>query len=112
MLLLFSTLILKFDFATLDGLVGEVLFWSIRQTIGPTHYTYDVHQAWVKIFSKMLTIMVPVAVAYELADGSAQEKRFLGETIGLSGAEEHVLNDLSASMAAPVSDDSSQHQNA
>lgn len=93
------------------GLVGEVLFWSIRQTVGPTMYTYDVHQAWVKIFSHMLKVMVPVAVAYELQDGSAQEKRFLGENIGLSGAEEHVLNDLSMSMAAPATeeDNISQH---
>ncbi len=42
----------------------------------------------------MLKTMVPLAVAHELRDGSAQEKRFLGDSIGLSLAEESVLNDL------------------
>lgn len=77
-----------------DGVVGEVLFWSIRLCTGPTVYTYDVHQAWVKIYSRMLRTMVPLAVSHELRDGSAQEKRFLGDSIGLSLAEESVLNDF------------------
>jgi hypothetical protein len=76
--------------------VGEVLFWSIRLCTGPTVYTYDVHQAWVKIYSRMLKTMVPLAVAHELRDGSAQEKRFLGDSIGLSLAEESCLNDFEA----------------
>ncbi len=78
----------------IDGVVGEVLFWSIRLCTGPSVYTYDVHQAWVKIYSRMLRTMVPLAVSHELRDGSAQEKRFLGDSIGLSLAEESVLNDF------------------
>lgn len=75
-------------------MVGEVLFWSIRNCVGPTVYTNEVHNAWVKIYSRMLKTMVPVAVAYELEDGSAQEKRFFGDSIGLSMAEESVLNNI------------------
>ncbi len=66
-------------------------------------YTYDVHQAWVKIYSRMLKTMVPVAVAHELKDGSAQEKRFFGDTIGLSAAEESILNGLSQPDSEPSS---------
>lgn len=77
---------------TLDGVVGEVLFWAIRMCVGVEMYSYEVHQAWVKIYSRMLKTMVPVAVAHELKDGSAQEKRFFGDTIGLSAAEESILN--------------------
>lgn len=77
------------------GVVGEVLFWAIREVAGPEVYTFEVHQAWVKIYSRMLKTMVPVAVAHELKDGSAQEKRFFGDTIGLSAAEEQVLNGMS-----------------
>lgn len=58
------------------GVVGEVLFWSIRLCVGASVYTYDVHQAWVKIYSHMLKVMVPLAVAYELKDSSAQTSRF------------------------------------
>jgi hemoglobin-like flavoprotein len=79
----------------LDGLVGEVLFWSIRAIVGAEAYTYDIHQAWVKIYSRMLRTMVPVAVAHELKDGSAQEKRFFGDTIGLSAMEESILKGMS-----------------
>eukprot|EP00981_Chlorochromonas_danica_P001062 scaffold243_cov163-Ochromonas_danica.AAC.15 len=60
------------------GMVGEVLFWAIRQCIGVESYTNEVHQAWVKIYSRMLRTMVPVAVAYELRMGShVQTLRFL-----------------------------------
>ena len=75
--------------------MGEVLFWAIRTCVGADLYTYDIHQAWVKIYSRMLKTMVPVAVAHELKDGSAQEKRFFGDTIGLSAAEESILKGLS-----------------
>lgn len=67
-------------------------------------YTYDVHQAWVKIYSRMLRIMVPVAVAHELRDGSAQEKRFLGETIGISSEEGQALHNITASQPTAGSD--------
>eukprot|EP01039_Chlorochromonas_danica_P003562 gene3562-3901_t len=78
------------------GLVGEVLFWAIRQCIGLESYTNEVHQAWVKIYSRMLRTMVPVAVAYELKDGSAQAKRMCAVHIGmnLSAEEEESLNSI------------------
>ncbi|RYH04781.1 hypothetical protein EON65_46525 [archaeon] len=60
--------------------MGEVLFWSIKQCVGAM-YTPEVHLAWVKIYSRMLRTMVPVAVAYELKDGSGQQKRFLNHSI-------------------------------
>ena len=85
-----------------DGLVGEVLFWSIRKCIGTAQYTVEVHEAWVKIYSRMLKTMVPVAVAHELKNGSAQEKRFFAHNnnFGLSDAEENVLNSLAAGKPA------------
>ena len=90
--------------------MGEVLFWSIRLCTGPTVYTYDVHQAWVKIYSRMLKTMVPLAVAHELRDGSAQEKRFFGDSIGLSLAEESVLQDLE-SRHKPSEDEEDEAKN-
>lgn len=89
----------------IDGVVGEVLFWSIRLCTGPTVYTYDVHQSWVKIYSRMLKTMVPLAVAHELRDGSAQEKRFFADTIGLSVAEESVLNDFESQFSKPPAEE-------
>lgn len=75
----------------IDGVVGEVLFWSLRQCLGLDIYTSICHQAWIKVYSNMLTIMVPLAVAHELKDGSAQEKRFYGEKINLNSSEQSAL---------------------
>lgn len=58
-----------------DGLVGDVLFWSISRCVGQELYTDEVHQAFIKIISRMLRTMVPMAVAFELKDDSAQVKR-------------------------------------
>mmetsp|Transcript_7988 Transcript_7988/g.13277 ORF Transcript_7988/g.13277 Transcript_7988/m.13277 type:complete len:277 (-) Transcript_7988:1668-2498(-) len=73
------------------GVVGEVLFWAVRRCLGPECYSFESHSAWVGAYSRMLQIMVPLALAYEMKDNSAQERRFFGETIGLSSAEENVL---------------------
>jgi hypothetical protein len=42
------------------------LFWTLRETLGPTIYTPKLHDIWVKIFSRMLKTIVPIAVAIEL----------------------------------------------
>ena len=47
------------------GVVGEVLFFTLRFVLGSA-FTERVHAAWVKIFCRMLKTMVPVAIAYEL----------------------------------------------
>lgn len=47
------------------GVVGDVLFWSLRTLLGSA-YTNKIHNGWTRIFSAMLAIIVPVAVAFEL----------------------------------------------
>ena len=56
------------------GIVGEVLFYSVKKCIG-TAYTPEVHYAWVRVFSRMLKYIVPKAVAFELHEGYAQIER-------------------------------------
>lgn len=50
----------------IDGIFGEVLFWTIKLTVGKTNYDTVTHTAWVKIYSKMLSIILPISVKYEL----------------------------------------------
>ena len=86
-----------------DGIVGDVLFWSLRKCIGH-EYDFTTHRAWVRIFSAMLKVriipsltilyltyltytyinyihiyiiqvIVPVALQYELRNGEAQIDR-------------------------------------
>lgn len=67
------------------GIVGEVLLWAIRSCVGHTTYTSKVNIAWVKVYSRMLRTMVPVAVTYELQRGSgAQDKRFTSAALDFS----------------------------
>ena len=42
------------------GIVGEVLFYTLKITIGSATYTEAAHFAWVKIFSRMLKVMVNI----------------------------------------------------
>jgi hypothetical protein len=63
------------------------MFWTLGKILGPA-YTPEVHDAWVKIFSSMMKVIVPIAVAAELKDNSAQQMRLekaieQGDAIGL-----------------------------
>lgn len=48
------------------GVVGEVLFFVLRQCLGPNVYLQSIHSVWVKVYSRMLRTIVPIAVALEL----------------------------------------------
>ncbi len=67
------------------------MFWTLRAILGPQEYSNELNGAWVKIYSRMLRVMVPIAIAYELKDGSAQEKRFFAQTMGLPNSEKKEL---------------------
>jgi hypothetical protein len=53
------------------------MFFAIRQVVGINLYTDMVHKSWVKIFSSMLRVIVPVAVAHELSSNEAQKNRLI-----------------------------------
>ena len=60
-------------YVCIDGVVGEVLFWVMRRCLGEA-YDNPMHHIWVLIVSRMIKIMVPVAVAYELKTGGIHQK--------------------------------------
>ena len=47
------------------GVVGDVLFWCIQLCVGREVFTERTQAAWVRIYSVMLRIIVPVAVLHE-----------------------------------------------
>ena len=49
-----------------DGVVGDVLFWTLRKVTGDAYYTLALHKVWVKIYSRMLKTLVPAGVAHEM----------------------------------------------
>lgn len=56
-----------------DGIMGEVVFWTLKKCLGH-EFDEKTHFVWVKIFSRILKNMVPVAVAYELETKSVNQK--------------------------------------
>ncbi len=47
------------------GIVGEVLFYSLRQVQGPELFTSEAELCWIKVYSAMIRVIVPLAVTYE-----------------------------------------------
>lgn len=59
------------------GVVGDVLFYTIKKCVGSTVFTGDVLDAWIRIYSAMLQEIVPLAVHFErkgLHQGSVQRQ--------------------------------------
>jgi len=56
------------------GVVGDVLFWSLRHCAGDI-FNHHVYFVWTKIMSRILRVMVPCALAYELTNGINQQQR-------------------------------------
>eukprot|EP01039_Chlorochromonas_danica_P006262 gene6262-6903_t len=46
------------------GVFGEVLFFTLKKVLGE-EYTPTAHQAWIKVYSKLLTIMLPKIIPVE-----------------------------------------------
>ena len=60
--------------------MGEVLFYTLKSCLGP-EYDSATHKVWVKIFSRMLMVIVPVAVSFEMESGAAQMDRLRAATV-------------------------------
>ena len=43
-----------------------MLFWVLKLTVGKEIYDVSTHSAWIKIYSRMLSIILPIVVKYEL----------------------------------------------
>ena len=83
-------LLLFFNISS-DGIVGEVLFWTLKQCLGTAYDAYT-HFLWVKVMSRMLRIMVPVAVSFEISTGGVHQKRRVFETSAAAKASRSSIS--------------------
>mmetsp|Transcript_25210 Transcript_25210/g.22940 ORF Transcript_25210/g.22940 Transcript_25210/m.22940 type:complete len:122 (-) Transcript_25210:291-656(-) len=51
------------------------MVWTFKHLLGPD-FTYEIYNAWVKLFSLLLTVMIPVSVKHEYKNNASQLKRF------------------------------------
>lgn len=56
------------------AIIGEVLFHTLKKCLGSS-YTQKVHEAWVKLFSKMLSVIVPEALSCEMDTNPRQSQQ-------------------------------------
>lgn len=55
------------------NIMGEVIFWSLERVLGPA-YTAEVNVAWIKIYSWMLSVIIPVTLAYPRMNESLEKR--------------------------------------
>ena len=87
-----------------DGIVSEVLFWTVRRCLGEA-YTPEVQRIWTKVVSRMLKIMVPCAVAFELQTGGLHQRNRFSE---LANSEESGGGRSTASGGVSVVEDADE----
>lgn len=88
------------------GIVGEVLFYALRVVLGETTFTDRLYYVWTKIFSRMLAIMVPSALAWELqTHGAAQAERLLAFQTNMKRKIGEVSGDEATKTTATEADD-------
>lgn len=99
----FLQFVCPFSFCRTDGIVGDVLMWTLRKIMGEEYYTPKLHRIWVKIYSRMLKILIPAGVALEMRGCTTD-----GATATLREPTAYVHSFQSVS--ATVSEDTLQHQ--
>lgn len=95
------------------AVMGDVLFWTLHVILGGDH-TLAVEQAWICLYSSMLRVVVPIAVAYEYENGAVHhilkvvdERKHQDKTptqssgrIGSSSSSDDALGSMSTSQHA------------
>ena len=87
-----------------DGMVGEVLFWVMRRVVGDDHYHNRLHQAWVKVYSRMLRTIVPKAISYELQSGLTENQK------NRSTGAERIFSTSHTAAKTAIEDESESHE--
>lgn len=54
--------------------MGECLLFAIRTCVGPELYSQAAHYGWVKIYSRVLSTIVPVVVHFEMTNKESAQK--------------------------------------
>ena len=57
------------------GIMGESLIWALTQVLGPEVMNPFATRAWIRVFCRMIKVIIPLAVAHEMSGGTAQKER-------------------------------------
>ena len=56
-----------------DTLGAEIFFWTANKVFGPKIFNTELQDCMYRIYSRLLTTIVPLAVAYEMKTQSAAQ---------------------------------------
>lgn len=65
---------LLFCLENADGFVGEVVLYAFTVTLGPINFNPAVYHAWSVLYSRLLMVVVPIAISLELQDQESADK--------------------------------------
>lgn len=86
------------------GILGETLFWTLKKIVGTELYNVDMHMIWVRIYCRMLSVIVPRAVALEMADPNPATTRPIhAEAFVLGVGASSLMTDDSQQQTMPYS---------
>lgn len=81
------------------GVIGDVLFWTVKHCIGAIAYTPEVELAWIKFYSMILSVIIPLAVAAgrQVSPGSQDRVRLGSDGRGTEGMprQKFISDDMS-----------------
>jgi hemoglobin-like flavoprotein len=49
------------------GAVGDALFWTLGSILGPKIYDWRMERAWIRLYSSILTILIPIVTKLDSA---------------------------------------------
>ena len=90
----------------IDGIVGEIILFTLRKCCGDS-FTTAAHYGWAKILSRMLDVILPVVVKYEVENAEMVHEKFAARFYGVRAPPA----DLASARTCPNTFNANQHQN-
>ncbi len=50
------------------------MFWTLRTVLGSEDYDLIMHTAWIKFYSRMLDVIVPIVLEHEMTSSHAKKE--------------------------------------
>lgn len=90
--------------ALIDGIVGEVIIYSLTKCVGDQTMTHAARRGWSKLLSRLLDVILPVVVTYEVENREAVQAQYAARlsaamsragsaaTLGAGSMKEHYVS--------------------
>lgn len=84
------------------AMLGEVLFYALRQSLGPAVFDVAAAQSWIRIYSLIISVVVPFHVRHELKIAAEKAAAHSAAAFVVSG--NHNTSEAGVSLASTSKD--------